>query len=142
MPVSLFLLLSTQNCLKWHFCCKPNVYCFHYQQRCVFLDHVFCSSYDLFPEGRIHFFALHHIKLCIDFRQVVWQQQVKSISKTCWVPNFEVYFLCLKLGTWHVHVKSVQIDMILVKCTRLVVLYRNKNTHFQVRQPLVIKRKI
>lgn len=40
------------------------------------------------------------------------------------------------------HVKSMQIDKILVKCTRLMVLYRNKNLRFQVRQPLVIKRKI
>lgn len=94
-----------------------------------------------FPEGRIHFFVLHHIKSCINFRQVVWQQQDKNIGKTCWVPNFIVYFLCLKFGTWHVHVKSMQIDKILVKCTRLMVLYRNKNLHFQVRQPLVIKRK-
>lgn len=140
-PVSSFLLLNTQNCLKWHFRCKLNMYCFHYQERCVFLDHIFCSSYNLFPEGRIHFFVLHHIKSCIDFRQVVWQQQDKNISKTCWVPNFVVYFLCLKLGPGHMNVKSVQIDTFLVKCTRLMILYSNKNLCFQVRQPLVIERK-
>lgn len=117
-PVSFFLLLNTQNCLKWHFRCKLNVYCFHYQERCIFLDHVFCSSYNSFSGGRIHCYVLHHIKACIDFKQVVWQQWGRNIRKTCWVPNFVVYFLCLKLGTWHVHVKSVQIDVILVRRTR------------------------
>lgn len=44
--------------------------------------------------GKINFYVLHHIKACIHFRQVVWQQQDKNIHKTCCMPNFAAYFLC------------------------------------------------